>query len=48
MGLVLGPMRASLAEMVALDCCYVTALSLWTDLKILLRTVLHVVGRRGL
>ncbi len=45
---VLGPTRASLGEMVAIDHRYVEDWSLWTDVKILLRTVPHVVGRRGL
>jgi lipopolysaccharide/colanic/teichoic acid biosynthesis glycosyltransferase len=34
--------------MVALDDRYVADWLLWKDLKILLRTVPHVVGRRGL
>jgi lipopolysaccharide/colanic/teichoic acid biosynthesis glycosyltransferase len=33
--------------MVAIDYLYVTNWSLWTDVKILLRTVAHVCGRRG-
>jgi lipopolysaccharide/colanic/teichoic acid biosynthesis glycosyltransferase len=45
---ILGPTRASLGEMVAIDHRYVVDWSLWKDLKILLRTVPHVVGRRGL
>ncbi len=45
---ILGPARASLGEMVAIDYRYVADWSLWTDMKILLRTVPHVVGRRGL
>jgi lipopolysaccharide/colanic/teichoic acid biosynthesis glycosyltransferase len=45
---LLGPARASLGEMVAIDYRYVAEWSLWTDLKILLRTVPHVLGRRGL
>jgi lipopolysaccharide/colanic/teichoic acid biosynthesis glycosyltransferase len=45
---LLGPARASLGEMAAIDYRYVADWSLWTDLKILLRTVAHVVGRRGL
>jgi lipopolysaccharide/colanic/teichoic acid biosynthesis glycosyltransferase len=45
---ILGPARASLSEMVAIDYLYVANWSMWTDVKILLRTVLHVVGRRGL
>ncbi len=34
--------------MVAIDYRYVEHWSLWKDLKILLRTVPHVVGQRGL
>ncbi len=45
---ILGPARVPLAEMVALDYLYVANWSLWTDLKILLRTVPHVIGRQGL
>jgi len=45
---ILGPARAPLKEMVALDYLYVANWSLWTDIKILLRTVPHVLGRRGL
>ncbi|HTD08303.1 MAG TPA: exopolysaccharide biosynthesis polyprenyl glycosylphosphotransferase, partial [Solirubrobacteraceae bacterium] len=45
---ILGPSRVPLKEMVAIDYLYVANWSLWTDIKILLRTVPHVVGRRGL
>ncbi len=45
---ILGPARAPLGEMVAIDYLYVANWSFWTDLKILLRTVPHVLGRRGL
>ncbi len=45
---ILGPTRASLSQMVAIDYRYVEHWSLWKDLTILLRTVPHVVGRRGL
>jgi len=45
---ILGPARVPLTEMVALDYLYVANWSLWSDLKILLRTVPHVLGRRGL
>jgi lipopolysaccharide/colanic/teichoic acid biosynthesis glycosyltransferase len=45
---ILGPARASLGEMVAIDYRYVADWSLWKDVKILLRTVPHVFGRRGL
>ncbi len=44
---VLGPTRAPLNEMAAIDCGYVADWSLWTDVKIVLRTVRHVLGRRG-
>lgn len=45
---ILGPARVPLQEMVAIDYLYVANWSLWGDVKILLRTVPHVVGRRGL
>ena len=45
---VLGPSRPPLGEMVKTDYLYATNWSLWTDIKILLRTVAHVVAQRGL
>jgi exopolysaccharide biosynthesis polyprenyl glycosylphosphotransferase len=45
---ILGPARVPLREMAAIDYLYVANWSLWTDIKILLRTVPHVLGRRGL
>jgi exopolysaccharide biosynthesis polyprenyl glycosylphosphotransferase len=45
---ILGPARVPLKEMVSLDYLYVANWSLWTDVKILLRTMPHVLGRRGL
>jgi len=45
---ILGPSRVPLKEMVAIDYLYVANWSLWTDVKILMRTVPHVLGRRGL
>jgi lipopolysaccharide/colanic/teichoic acid biosynthesis glycosyltransferase len=45
---ILGPARVPLAEMVAIDYLYVANWSLWKDVKILLRTVPYVLGRRGL
>ena len=45
---ILGPARVPLAEMVAIDYLYVANWSLWKDVKIMLRTVPHVLGRRGL
>jgi exopolysaccharide biosynthesis polyprenyl glycosylphosphotransferase len=45
---ILGPARVPLKEMVALDYFYAANWSLWGDIKILLRTVPHVLGRRGL
>jgi exopolysaccharide biosynthesis polyprenyl glycosylphosphotransferase len=45
---ILGPARVPLREMGAIDYLYVANWSLWGDFKILLRTVGHVVGRRGL
>ena len=45
---ILGPARVPLREMVAIDYLYVANWSLWTDTKVLLRTVPYVMGRRGL
>jgi exopolysaccharide biosynthesis polyprenyl glycosylphosphotransferase len=45
---ILGPASVSLREMVAMDYLYVANWSLWTDVKILVRTVPHVLCRRGL
>jgi exopolysaccharide biosynthesis polyprenyl glycosylphosphotransferase len=45
---VLGPTRPPLSEMVKTDYLYATSWSLWTDIKILLRTLGHVASRRGL
>ena len=45
---ILGSARVPLDEMVAIDHRYITNWSLWGDIKILLRTVPHVLGRRGL
>jgi exopolysaccharide biosynthesis polyprenyl glycosylphosphotransferase len=45
---ILGPASVSLREMVAIDYLYVANWSLWTDVKILLRTIPHVLCRRGL
>jgi exopolysaccharide biosynthesis polyprenyl glycosylphosphotransferase len=45
---ILGPSRVPLREMVAIDYLYVANWSLWTDIKILLRTIPHVLQRRGL
>ena len=45
---ILGPARVPLHEMVAIDYLYVANWSLWNDVKVLLRTVPYVAGRRGL
>jgi exopolysaccharide biosynthesis polyprenyl glycosylphosphotransferase len=45
---ILGPARVPLGEMVAIDYLYVANWSLWTDVKILLRTVPYVMGCEGL
>jgi len=45
---ILGPARVPLVEMVAIDYLYVANWSLWKDVKIMLRTVPHVLCRRGL
>lgn len=44
---ILGSSRVPLAEMVKLDYLYVAGWSLWSDIKILLRTLPHVTSRRG-
>ncbi len=44
---VLGPARPPLSEMVKIDFLYAANWSLWSDLKILVRTLSHVVGLRG-
>jgi exopolysaccharide biosynthesis polyprenyl glycosylphosphotransferase len=45
---ILGPTKVSLSEMAAIDYLYVANWSLWGDVKVLLRTIPYVVGRRGL
>ncbi len=45
---VLGPSRPPLSEMVKTDYLYAANWSVWTDVKILLRTFGHVAGQRGL
>jgi exopolysaccharide biosynthesis polyprenyl glycosylphosphotransferase len=45
---VLGSIRVPLNEMVKIDYLYGANWSIWLDLKILLRTVPHVLGRRGM
>ncbi|HEX7292737.1 MAG TPA: exopolysaccharide biosynthesis polyprenyl glycosylphosphotransferase [Conexibacter sp.] len=45
---VLGSGRIPLAEMVKIDHLYVANWSLWLDLKILARTAIHVLARRGM
>jgi exopolysaccharide biosynthesis polyprenyl glycosylphosphotransferase len=45
---VLGSSRVPLDEMVAIDYLYVANWSLWNDLKLLLRTIPHVLTGRGL
>ena len=44
---VLGSSRIPLSEMISLDYVYVTSWSLWLDIKLLLRTLPHVIARRG-
>jgi exopolysaccharide biosynthesis polyprenyl glycosylphosphotransferase len=44
---ILGSSRVPLPEMVKIDYLYVAGWSLWTDLKILLRTVPYMLRRRG-
>jgi lipopolysaccharide/colanic/teichoic acid biosynthesis glycosyltransferase len=45
---ILGSARIPMEEMVGIDYLYVANWSLWTDVKILLRTVPYVLGRRGM
>ncbi len=45
---LLGSVRIPLEEMAKLDYMYVANWSLWSDIKILVRTASHVLGRRGL
>jgi lipopolysaccharide/colanic/teichoic acid biosynthesis glycosyltransferase len=45
---ILGSARVPLAEMIKLDYLYVTGWSLWSDVKILLRTIPYVLARRGM
>jgi len=44
---VLGSSRIPMEEMLGIDYLYVASWSLWTDLKILIRTVPHVLMRSG-
>jgi exopolysaccharide biosynthesis polyprenyl glycosylphosphotransferase len=44
---VLGPPRPPLSEMVKADYLYATTWSLWNDIKIILRTLSHVLAGRG-
>jgi exopolysaccharide biosynthesis polyprenyl glycosylphosphotransferase len=45
---ILGSARVPLPEMIKLDYLYVTGWSLWSDIKILLRTIPYVLARRGM
>ena len=45
---VLGSSRIPMSEMVGIDYLYVANWSLWTDVKILLRTVPYVLTTRGM
>jgi exopolysaccharide biosynthesis polyprenyl glycosylphosphotransferase len=45
---IAGSSRVPLAEMVKLDYLYVAGWSPWTDIRLLLRTVPHMLARRGL
>jgi exopolysaccharide biosynthesis polyprenyl glycosylphosphotransferase len=44
---IMGSARVPLPEMIKLDYLYVAGWSLWSDMKILLRTVPYVISRRG-
>jgi lipopolysaccharide/colanic/teichoic acid biosynthesis glycosyltransferase len=45
---ILGSARVPLEEMVGIDYLYVANWSLWTDVKILLRTVPYVLSRSSM
>jgi len=45
---ILGSTRVPMDEMVGIDYLYVANWSLWADIKLLLRTVPHMLARRGL
>jgi len=45
---ILGAVRAPMNEMLAIDYAYVANWSLWTDVKVILRTIPCVLSRRGL
>ena len=45
---ILGSARVPLHEMVKIDYLYVAGWSLWSDVKILLRTVPYMLSRRGM
>jgi lipopolysaccharide/colanic/teichoic acid biosynthesis glycosyltransferase len=44
---IAGSSRVPLSEMVKIDYRYIASWSLWSDVKILLRTVVYVGGRQG-
>lgn len=44
---ILGSSRIPLHEMARIDYLYVAGWTLWTDMKLLLRTLPHVLSRRG-
>jgi exopolysaccharide biosynthesis polyprenyl glycosylphosphotransferase len=45
---ILGSSRVPLTEMIKLDYLYVTGWSLWSDIKILLRTIPYVLAHKGM
>jgi exopolysaccharide biosynthesis polyprenyl glycosylphosphotransferase len=45
---VLGPARPPLSEMVKTDYLYAVNWSIWSDVKLMLRTMSHVAARRGM
>jgi exopolysaccharide biosynthesis polyprenyl glycosylphosphotransferase len=45
---ILGSARVPLAEMIKLDYLYVAGWSLWSDVRILLRTIPYILARRGM
>jgi lipopolysaccharide/colanic/teichoic acid biosynthesis glycosyltransferase len=45
---IMGAARIPMREMVGIDYLYVANWSLWTDVKILLRTIPYVLGSRGM
>jgi exopolysaccharide biosynthesis polyprenyl glycosylphosphotransferase len=45
---IIGSTRVPMREMISMDYLYIVNWSVWSDLRILLQTIGHVIGRRGL